>query len=284
MIPSSFDYIRAASVEEAVGLLKEHGDEAKLLAGGHSLVPAMKLRLSTPGVLIDMSGIEGLKGITEAEGQVRIGALTTHRMLEDSELVRAKAPLMAQAAAVIGDPQVRNRGTVGGSLAHADPAADYPAALLASGAQVVVQGPDGERVVEAGDFFVELFMTALEPEELVTEVRVPVLPADTGACYAKFPHPASRFAVVGCAAQVTVAGGVCTAVRVAFTGVDNAAFRDGGVEAALEGQGTDAVAAAAANAAADAEPLEDAFADAEYRRHLAAVYAKRALEGAVAAV
>lgn len=278
---SAFQYHRAASVEEAVALLGRHED-ARLLAGGHSLIPAMKLRLAAPGALIDIGHLAELDYVRAQDGVVAIGAAATHHTIASSAAVARQAPLLAQAAAVIGDVQVRNRGTIGGSLAHADPAADYPAAVLAAEAQIVVRGAGGERVIEAGDFFVDLFLTSLQADEIITEVRVPAAAPGGGACYLKFPHPASRFAVVGCAAAVEVSGGVCAGVRVAFTGVANAAFRDRGVEAALSGgpATAEAIAAAAAMAAQDAEVLSDAFAGADYRRHLAAVYAGKALRRA----
>ena len=219
MIPVAFDYHRPSSVDEAIELLS---DDAKLLAGGHSLLPAMKLRLSSPGALIDIGRIAELNYIREDGGTIAIGATTTHHQIASSDLVSANASALAQAASVIGDPQVRNKGTIGGSLAHADPAADYPAAILALGAEIVVRGPDGGRSIPADEFFIDLFLTALAPDEIITEVRVP---AAEKSAYVKFPHPASRFAVVGCAAAS--AGG---AVKVAFTGVANAAFRDSGVE------------------------------------------------------
>jgi carbon-monoxide dehydrogenase medium subunit len=279
MIPAGFDYLRATSVDEALALLQEHGDDAKLLAGGHSLIPAMKLRLSEPTKLIDIGRLEELNYIKEQDGQICIGAGATHRMLETSELVQQKAPLLAQAAAVIGDPQVRNMGTVGGSLAHADPAADYPAGILAAEAEIHVKGPNGARAIAADEYFVDLFLTSLQPDELLTEIRVPALAANTGACYIKFPHPASRFAMVGCAALVTVEGGTCTQVRLGITGAANAAFRDTGVEDALTGQAANAasIEAAAAKAADGAELMSDVFADEEYRGHLTKVYAKRVL-------
>ena len=281
MSSSAFDYHRAASVEDAVTLLARHQD-AKLLAGGHSLIPSMKLRLAAPGTLIDIGRLAELDYVRERDGVVAIGAAATHHTIAASEVAARQAPLLAQAAAVIGDVQVRNVGTIGGSLAHADPAADYPAAVLAAEAQIVVRGADGERVIDAADFFVDLFLTSLQPDEIITEVRAPAAAAGSGACYLKFPHPASRFAVVGCAAAVNASGGTCADVRVAFTGVANAAFRDSAVEAALAGRPAtaEAVAAAAALAAQDAEVLSDAFAGADYRRHLAAVYAGRALRNA----
>ena len=285
MIPSSFDYHRPTSVDEALALLQQHGDDAKLLAGGHSLLPAMKLRLSEPDHLIDIGSLGDLNYIREDGDHLAIGAAATHHQIESSTSVQAKAPVLAQVASVIGDPQVRNVGTIGGSIAHADPAADYPAALLAAAAQIQVKGPDGERSIEAADFFVDLYLTSLQPDEIITEVRLPAQGAGTGSAYLKFPHPASRFAVVGCAAVVSIDGGSCANVRVAFNGVANAAFRDAGVEDALNGQtaGGEAIAAAAAKAADGAEILSDAFAGEDYRKHLAKVYAKRALTQAVEA-
>ena len=267
MIPVAFDYHRPSSVDEAIELLS---DDAKLLAGGHSLLPAMKLRLSAPGALIDIGRLAELNYIREDGGTIAIGATTTHHQIESSGLVSANASALAQAASVIGDPQVRNKGTIGGSLAHSDPAADYPAAILALGAEIVVKGPDGKRSIPADEFFIDLFLTALAPAEIITEVRVS---AAEKSAYVKFPHPASRFAVVGCA--VASAGG---AVKVAFTGVANAAFRDSGVEAALSGGlSEESIAAAAARAADGQDVLADHFAGEEYRRHLAKVFARKAL-------
>ena len=286
MFPAEFDYHRPASVDEAIHLLQKHGEDAKLLAGGHSLLPAMKLRLSRPAALIDIGHLPALKYIKSQGDHLAIGAATTHWMLESSDLVKEKVPLLAQAAALIGDVQVRNMGTIGGSLAHADPAADYPAVMLATEAQIRVKGPAGERQIAAADFFVDLYLTSLQPEEIIIEVQVPAQPKNTGSCYLKFPHPASRFAVVGCAAVLRVDKGKCKEARVAFTGVANAAFRDTGVEGALQGQPADAasIAAAAAKAAEGMELLSDAFAGEEYRRHLAKVYAQRALLQAAKAV
>ena len=279
---SALHYHRAASVDDAVALLGRH-ENAKLLAGGHSLIPAMKLRLASPETLIGIGHLDELDYMRVSHGVVVIGAAVTHDAIARSGLVSVYAPWVSQAARVIGDVQVRNVGTIGGSIAHADPAADYPAALLAGNAKVVARGPDGERVIEARDFFVDLFLTSLQPNEIITEMRVPNVPAFGGACYLKFPHPASRFAVVGCATMVEVLGGTCTRVRVAFTGVANAAFRDRGVEAALKDRPAteEAIAAAAALAAQDVEVLSDSFAGADYRRHLAAVYAGKALRQAV---
>ena len=284
MIPASFDYHRATSVNDALNLLKKHKD-ASFLAGGHSLLPAMKLRLSTPGHLIDISGIGALKEIKELKDQIVIGAAVTHHEIESSKPVLKKAPLLAQAAAVIGDIQVRNVGTIGGSLAHADPAADYPAAVLAAGASIRVKGSKGDRTIAAADFFQDLFMTDLKAGEIILDIRIPLAPSKTGTSYQKFPHPASRFAVCGCAASVTLKGGKCTEARVGFTGIANAAFRDSSIESALVGKALDeaTVAAACEGAASDADLLSDSFAGEDYRRHLAKLFAKKAILAAVEA-
>ena len=285
MIPETFEYHRPATVDEALSLLSEHGDDAKLLAGGHSLLPAMKLRLSSPGHLIDIGQIDELQQISVDGSDVVIGAGATHHDIESSDVVQGKAPVLANAASSIGDVQVRNMGTIGGSLAHADPAADYPAAVLAADARIRVKGSGGERTIAGSDFFVELYMTSLAPDEIVLDVRVPSQGSGTGSAYVKFPHPASRFAVCGCAASVTVNGGSCSDVRVGFTGIANAAFRDAGVEGAMNGSSGDvaAVAAAAARAAEGAGLLSDSFAGEDYRRHLAKVFARHALTAAVEA-
>ena len=279
---AAFDYHRANSVDEAIQLLDEHGDDAVLLAGGHSLIPSMKLRLSQPSNLIDIGRLDALRYIEDRGDHLAIGAATTHWEVESSDLVKQKAPLLARTAGVIGDVQVRNMGTMGGSLAHADPAADYPAAILAAEVEIHVKGPDGERSIAAADFFLDLFLTGLEPGEIITEIRLPVQGANTGSSYLKFPHPASRFAVVGCAAVLTRDGDRCRNVRLGFTGIANSAFRDSGVEEALEGQvaSAEVFASAASGAAAEAELLSDTFAGEDYRRHLARVYASRALQQA----
>jgi len=272
VIPAEFDYHRATTVDEALTLMQQYGEEAKLLAGGHSLLPAMKLRFNTCTHLIDIGRLKELHYIREVGGDLAIGANTTHAEIAVSNLVQQKAAALAQAAAVIGDPQVRNMGTLGGSLAHADPAADYPAAVLALDATIHVKGPEGERTITAMDFFQDLYLTELDEEEIITEVRFPI--TDHPSAYLKFPHPASRFAVVGCAAKLTDSG-----ARVAFTGIANAAFRDENVEDALEGKPLNAatIAEAAAQATDGEELLADLFAGANYRRHLARVFAKRTL-------
>ena len=279
MIPANFEYHRAASIAEAVQLLQQYGDDAKILAGGHSLLPAMKLRLNDPAHIIDISRLADLKYIKEDEGSIVIGAGTTHHEIAVSEMIQNKIPMLSQAANLIGDVQVRNRGTLAGSLAHADPAADWPAAMLAAESEIVVQGPGGSRSIAASDFFKGLFMTALQETEIITEIKVPIPSSDTKSTYVKFMQPASRFAIVGCAAMVTKSNGVCDDVKVAFTGVSTSAFRDVGVENALKGNTPDEgnVTVAADKAADGAEVMSDHFASEPYRRHLAKVYAKRAL-------
>lgn len=280
MIPSSFHYHTPGSVEEAITLLDQHGDDAKLLGGGHSLIPAMKLRLSNPERIIDISKIESLRFIKEADGHLVIGGGTTHDEIANSALVRDKITMFAEAAGMIGDQMVRNRGTLGGSIAHADPAADWPALLLASDASVVIQGSGGERSVAAADFFTGIFMTALTEKEIITAVRIPIPAANTRSTYMKFTQPASRFAIVGCAAMVTTNDGRCENVRVAFAGVASSPFRDTAVEDALNGKDASADhIGAAANAAAegDISVMKDHFAGEDYRKNIAKVYAKRAL-------
>jgi carbon-monoxide dehydrogenase medium subunit len=204
MYPAQFDYHTPGTVREALALLGQHKDDAKLLAGGHSLLPAMKLRLAQPKHLVDLRKISSLSGIKEEGGTLVIGAMATHHAVESSSVVKSKCPMLAQVAAQIGDPMVRNMGTIGGSLAHADPAADYPAAIIALGAEMVAEGPKGTRTIKADDFFKGLLTTALAEDEILTEVRIPAGVGKVGAAYAKFPHPASRFAVVGVAAVLTL--------------------------------------------------------------------------------
>ena len=279
MIPESFDYQRAGSVREALTLLKQHGENAKLLAGGHSLIPTMKLRLANPGTLIDIGGISELKYINDKGDYLAIGAGTTHLMVETSSLVQQKAPALSQAAGQIGDVQVRNRGTIGGVLAHSDPQADYPGVVLALNAAIVAEGSGGERTIEAVDYFTGLWETALGENEILTEVRIPVDSANANSCYLKFPQPASRYPYVGCAVAMDKSGGNCSEVRVGFSGVAESAFRDSGVEDAIRGQALkdETIAAASAKAAEGRTVLSDYFVSEEYRRAMAQVYAKRAL-------
>jgi carbon-monoxide dehydrogenase medium subunit len=279
MVPASFEFHRASSVDEAIALMQQHGEDAKVLAGGHSLVPAMKLRLATPERLIDLGGIQGLKYITDKGDHIAVGAMATHWMLESSSVVQQKAPALSQAAGAIGDVQVRNRGTIGGALAHSDPAADYPGAVLALNASMVIRGSGGERVVPASEYFVGLWETAVQPGELLVEVRIPADAANANSCYLKFAQPASRYPYVGCAIALEKSGGVCGNVRVGFSGVGHSAFRDSGVENAIKGQPVNesTAKAAADNATNGRDVLSDWSVSEEYRRAMARVYAKRAL-------
>jgi aerobic carbon-monoxide dehydrogenase medium subunit len=284
MYPASFDYHTPGSVQEAISLLGKLRDDAKLLAGGHSLIPMMKLRLAQPKHLIDLRKVPGLAGIREDGGSIAIGAMTTHWQVESSKLLQARIPVVSEAAGMIGDPQVRNLGTIGGSLAHADPAADMPAVMIALGAEFVVEGARGRRTVKVDDFFKGLLMTAVGPDEILVEIRVAVPPAGSGAAYLKFPHPASRFAVVGVCAALTVDGkGICTKGGVGVTGAGTKAVRAKGVEAALLGKKLDAatIEAAAQKAADGVDVQADLQGSVEYKAHLCRVFARRALEAAV---
>ena len=286
MYPAQFDYYTPGTVREALDLLGKHGDDAKLLAGGHSLLPAMKLRLSQPKHLIDLRKVPGLSGIKEDGGMLVIGAMTTHHAVESSPVVKAKCPVLAQVAAQIGDPMVRNLGTIGGSLAHADPAADYPASIIALGAEMVVEGPKGKRTIKADDFFKGLLTTAVAADEILTEVRVPTYAGKTGAAYMKVPHPASRFAVVGVAAVVTVDAGKVTKASVGITGAGTKAVRAKGVETAIQGKAVsaDSIKAAADHAPEGVDVQADLQGSEEYKQHLLKVFAKRAIEAATASI
>jgi carbon-monoxide dehydrogenase medium subunit len=284
MIPSAFEYMRPTSLAEAVRLLANHADDAKILAGGHSLVPMMKLRLATPTMLIDIGRLSELSGIREDNGTIILGACTTHYAAETSALLKQRCPLLAETAAAIGDVQVRNRGTIGGSIAHADPAADWPAAMLALEAQMTLVQRAGTRTVQAADFFVDLLTTAMESNEILTEIRLPANAPRSGGAYCKVPQPASGFALTGVAAQVTLgADNTVQRVAVGVTGVSSKPFRASATEAALQGQRATAetIAQAAARATDGVEALEDIHASTEYRLHLARVYTKRALQTAV---
>jgi carbon-monoxide dehydrogenase medium subunit len=282
MYPSNFDYHRPASLAEAAALLQKDS-EARPLAGGHSLLPAMKLRLAVPSAVVDLAGVPGLAGISAGPGVLTIGAMTTHAAVADSKEVRAACSLLAETAAHIGDQQVRNRGTIGGSLAHADPGADYPTALLALGATVETGGARSRRIPIA-DFFKGLLATDLGRGEIVTAILVPSYGAGTGGAYVKHRHPASSFAVVGVAALVTLAGGVCRNVNLAIGGAVANPVRAREAEAMLNGQKPTpaAFAAAAAKVAASlGRATSDLYASAEFRVHLAGVLARRALATAV---
>jgi carbon-monoxide dehydrogenase medium subunit len=284
MYPAQFEYHTPGTVREALDLLGRHKDDAKLLAGGHSLLPAMKLRLAQPAHLVDLRKVPGLTGIKEEGGMLVIGAMATHYAVESSPVVKSRCPVLAATAGQIGDPMVRNMGTIGGSLAHADPAADYPAAIIALGAEMVAEGPKGKRTIKADDFFKGLLTTALGPDEILTEVRVPVCGPKVGCAYLKFPHPASRFAVVGVAAVLTVDGGKVTKAGIGITGAGTKATRAKGVEAGLMGKTLDAATIqAAADKAPDGVDVQaDLQGSEEYKRHLLKVFARRAIEAAAA--
>jgi carbon-monoxide dehydrogenase medium subunit len=282
MIPASFDYIAAKSLDEAISLLAKHKDDAKILAGGHSLLPAMKLRLMQPKVLIDLGRIKDLSYIKEEGGQIRIGAMTTHFQVETSDLLRRACPLLPETASHLGDMQVRNKGTIGGSVAHSDPAADWPAAILALDAEIVAAGAKGDRVIKATNFFVEMLTTALQPGEVLREIRIPAGTGKVGQAYVKVRHPASGFAVVGVAVNLSIDGGKCQSVGVGITGVSPTAYRAANVEKALKGNALDAktLGAASMHASDGVEVNSDLYASAEYRKQLAGVYTRRALETA----
>jgi len=280
MIPAQFDYARANTLDEALNLLAQNED-AKILAGGHSLIPAMKLRLIQPPLLVDIGRIKDLSYIREEDGQIRIGAMTTHYQIESSEQLKQICPLLPECAAHIGDLQVRNKGTIGGSLAHSDPAGDWPAAILALNAELVAVSKNGERTIKADDFFVDLLTTALEPGEILREIRVKK--NGTHHAYAKMPHPASGFAVVGVAANLIMNGSnECQSASIGITGVSSKAYRASAVESALNGAALndDTIQSAAAHATEGADVNGDLFAPADYRRHLAVVYTRRAIAAA----
>jgi carbon-monoxide dehydrogenase medium subunit len=284
MFPSRFGYFAARSIEEALALLTEYGDDARLLAGGHSLIPAMKLRLATPQYLIDLGTVPGLRGVRVDGDSLAIGALTVHADVSSSELVRQRVPGLAEAASLIGDVQVRNRGTIGGSAVHNDPAADFPVILLALDASFVLASPSGSRTVAAADFFVDFFTTALAANEILTEIRVPLPASGAGTAYAKLGHPASWYAVVSAGVLLTCeASGRCALARLAIGGLGGGPRRAAATEAALQGQRltADVIAAAAARAAEGTEPDRDLYASAAYKRHVAGVYARKAIEAAV---
>ena len=273
MIPATFDYEKAGTIDEAIVALSGGG---KILAGGHSLIPAMKFRLNQPSKLVDITGIATLRGIEEEDGEIVIGAASTHADIAGDKLINTKLPFFSEGASLIGDLQVRNHGTIGGSLAHADPGADWPALVLAADAAIEVQGSKGKRRIKAADFFTGLFSTALEEDEIITAIRIPVPAPNTKTTYQKFVQPASRFAIVGCAVMRFADG----KTNIAFTGVSDNAFRDSNAEKAISGKAlNEASIDESTNAALQDVPIMgDHFASEEYRRHVAKVYLKKALQ------
>jgi carbon-monoxide dehydrogenase medium subunit len=279
-IPAAFDYHVAKTVDDAVALLEQYGDEAKLLAGGHSLLPTMKLRMAQPGHLIDLGRIDGLSYIREEGDHIAIGALTTYSKIERSDILRRHFALLPEGTEQIGDQQVRNRGTIGGSVAHSDPAADMPGLVLALKAVIVAQGPNGKREIAADDFFLDLFTTALEANEVITEIRVPRLPAHSGSAYEKLANRASHYAIAGSAAVVTLnPDGTCASASVVITGASVKPTRASAVEAALVGKKLDeaTIAEAASHAAEGLELVEDIHGSKAYRAQMTAVVTRRAL-------
>jgi carbon-monoxide dehydrogenase medium subunit len=282
VIPAAFEYATPASVEEAIQLLQQHGDEAKILAGGHSLLPLMKLRLAIPAILVDLGKVEALSYIEERGKFLAIGSMTTYYDVESSESVRRRVPLLAQSVSLVGDMQVRNRGTMGGAAAHSDPAGDLPTVMQALDAEVVVRGPTGERVVPASEFFVDIWTPALGPEDIVTEVRFPYSEG-RAQHYEKFRQRAADWAIVGVAVNLARHNGTIEDARVVLTNVGPTPVRATAVESALRGAAIEAgaIQAAAAHAAQGLEPAAELKAGPDYKRHLAGVLTRRALATAL---
>ncbi|MHC4548075.1 MAG: FAD binding domain-containing protein [Planctomycetota bacterium] len=280
MKPAAFDYCRPGTLQEALECLARHDPDAKILAGGQSLVPLMNFRLASPAVLVDVNGIEDLAYIREHEGHLAIGALTRHAEIESSPLVAGKCPLLAEATRLIGHRTIRNRATLGGSLAHADPSAEYPTVLTALDGEVVACGPGGERTIPAGELFVTVCTSSLAPNEILTEVRVPMLPPGTGWAFAELSRRHGDYAMVGVATTLALdAEGRCRDIRIALAGVGDTPLRCPDAESFLEGRPVDeaSVDEAAARCAAPAEPEDDLHASAAYKKAMVEVYVRRAL-------
>jgi aerobic carbon-monoxide dehydrogenase medium subunit len=285
MIPSAFEYFAPASLKEALGLLSTYKDDVKIIAGGQSLVPLMKLRLAKPSRLVDISRLPELDYIRSAGNSIEIGALATHAQIEHAELVKRDCQLLSQAAATIGDVQVRNQGTIGGSLAHADPTADLPAAILALEGELKAAGPGGERWIRAEDFFLGFFTSGLEPEEILTEIKIPVSRGSKSS-YLKAAQRSSGFAVVGVAVRLDIGeNGICRKIAIGLTGVSDKAYRPRGAEAILQGKKLEQplLEQAASKVTDGIDPLEDINGSKEYRAHLARIYTIRAIQAALAA-
>lgn len=281
MIPISFDYEVAESADHAIELLGQHGDEAKLLAGGHSLLPIMKLRLAAPTMLIDLGRIGDLNYVRDEGDHIAIGAMTRHTDVEHNDVLHEHCGLLSYTASLVGDPQVRHRGTIGGSISHGDAASDLPSALLALEGTFVVKGPGGERTVAAGDFFEDYLQTVLAPDEVLTEIRVPRLGSNTGWSYKKFNRRAQDWAVVGVAAVVEKSNGSIGSARIGLTNMGSTPLRATAAEGALSGADASSVAEATSSADEGMSPSSDIAASAEYRRHLARVLTRRAVEEAL---
>tara|TARA_Y100001970_G_C14099639_1_gene784736 strand:+ start:9 stop:857 length:849 start_codon:yes stop_codon:yes gene_type:complete len=278
MYTEKFDYIKASTIEEAISL-KLEDEDSSILAGGHSLIPAMKLRLSTPSKLIDISEIEQLKNISKAGDHIIIGALCTHKQCSESNLIQDNCPALSDAASVIGDPHVRNKGTIGGALAHSDPQADYPGAILALNGTIIVMGSSGKREIAIGNYFTGLWETALKNGEILTEIKIPISAMNANSCYLKFPQPASRYPYVGCAIAMSISNTNCSDIRIGFSGVGEFAFRDKVVEDSIRGESLNktSIENASSKATEGRNVLNDSFVSEEYRRAMAKVFVKRAL-------
>lgn len=283
MIPAAFEYVAPSSIPEVISALQEHGDDAKILAGGHSLLPLMKLRLAAPGILIDLGRIPDLTYIRDEGNQIAIGPMTTHYAVESSDLLQQRIPLLSTAAGMVGDMQVRNRGTIGGSLAHADPASDFPSVVTALHGEIVARGPGGERTIPARDFFQDIWTSALEADEVITEIRIPYAQGQGAYGYEKFRQRASDWAIVGVAVSVERQNGTIDRASVVLTNVGTTPVVAEGVEQALAGQPASAetVRAAAEHAADGLDPSPELKASPDYKRHLARVLTRRALNQAL---
>jgi len=281
VIPVAFDYEVADSVDHAIQLLGQHGEDSKLIAGGHSLIPIMRLRLAAPSVLIDLDRLEDLRYVRDEGDHLAIGALTRHRDVHNNELVQEHCGIVGYTAGLLGDPSVQHRGTIGGTLAHGDPAGDMPAVISALEGTLVIQGPNGERTVPASDFFQDYLFTDLEPDEVVTEVRVPKLDQNTGWSYKKFSRRSQDWAIVGVAAVVEKSNGNIDSARIGLTSMGSTPIRASTVEEALSGASPDGIAEAAESAAEGTAPSSDDAASAEFRKHLARVWTRRAVEEAL---
>ena len=281
MYPVPFDYEVAESVDHAIELLGEHGEDAKILAGGHSLIPLLRLRLAVPSVLVDVGRLDDLNYIREEDDHLAIGALTHHRQIHRDETVNEHCGILAYTAGLLGDPSVQHRGTIGGAVSHGDPSGDLPSVITALEGEIVVKGPDGERTISAADFFLDWLYTALDEQEVVTEVRVPKLSSDTGWSYKKFSRRSQDWAVVGVAAIVEKSNGNIDTARIGLTSMGSTPIRATAVEEALSGASPDAVAEAANSADEGTSPASDDAASEEFRRHLARVWTRRAVEEAL---
>ena len=283
MIPPSFEYHAPGSVDDAVALLSQYGDEAKVLAGGHSLLPMMKLRFAEPGHLVDLNNIDSLKGIREENGEIVIGSMTSENDLIASALLQEKCPILPEAAEMIADPQVRNRGTIGGDISHGDPGNDHPALMLALNATFTLVGPNGSRQVAAGDFFMGTFFTALEADEILTEIRIAPQAANTGASYQKLKRKTGDFATAAAAAVITLSGDTCQCAAIALTNLGATALRASEAEAVLTGRviDEDLINQAAAKAMEICDPAEDLRGNAEYKTHMGGEMTRRAIRAAL---